>query len=47
MKKIIDNHLCNGCDRIISGQRRVCKACIKKSVRKVVRERSLVQNRRI
>ena len=45
MKKLINNHLCNGCDRIIGGGNRVCRACIKKAVKKVVRERKEKTNK--
>lgn len=38
MNKIIDNHLCGGCDRIISGNRFFCLSCIKKAIKKVKKE---------
>jgi len=32
MKRIVNNYLCNKCDRIITG-RRVCKTCIRMAIR--------------
>jgi len=34
MKKVINNYLCQKCDRIVSG-RRFCKTCIRNSIKKV------------
>lgn len=38
MKRIINNYLCNKCDRIVSG-RRVCKTCMRIATKKVFMEK--------